>query len=220
MLRSMLRSGEVRRNVLLAGFWLLFGASFYALEWLVPPREFHVMYHPVDDLIPFCELFVIPYLFWFVFMISAYFYAFFADPAAFRRMMLFTILTYGGGLLMFIFYPTCQNLRPEVFERDNLLTQVMAWFYTRDTSTNVCPSLHVCGSLAAAFGFVDTKRFSTRAWKTTIYIIALTICASTVFVKQHSIIDTVYGFIFCGYAWLLVYGRTSRVRRFQWVKAQ
>ena len=214
---TMLRSAEVRLNVLLAGFWLLFGASFYALEWLVPTREFHVMYHPVDNLIPFCELFVIPYLFWFVFMLSAYFYAFFADPRAFRRMMMFTILTYGGGLLMFIFYPTCQNLRPMSFERDNLLTQVMAWFYTCDTSTNVCPSLHVCGSMAAAFGFVDTKRFSTRGWKTTIYIIALTICASTVFVKQHSIIDTVYGFVFSGYAWLMVYGRTSRVSRLRFM---
>ena len=220
MLRSMLRSTQVRWNVLLAGFWLLFGASFYALEWLVPVREFHVMYHPLDDLIPFCELFVIPYLFWFVFMVGAYFYTFFADPQAFRRMMLFTILTYGGGLLMFIFYPTCQNLRPVVFERDNLLTQVMAWFYTCDTSTNVCPSLHVCGSLAAAFGFMDTRRFSTRAWKTAIWIIALTICFSTVFVKQHSIIDTVFGFVFCGYAWLVVYGRTGRVRRVRWAEVR
>lgn len=217
---SKLRSAELRRNLLLASFWLLFGGCFYALEWLVPAREFHVMYHPVDDMIPFCELFVIPYLFWFVFMVSAYFYVLFTDSGAFRRMMLFTILTYGGGLLMFVFYPTCQNLRPMVFERDNLLTQVMAWFYTCDTSTNVCPSLHVCGSLAAAFGFVDTKRFSTPAWKATIYTIALTICASTVFVKQHSIIDTVFGFVFSGYAWLLVYGRTSRVHRFQCLEVQ
>ena len=221
MLRSAFRymfgTAENRRNLLLAGFWLLFGASFYALEWLVPARKYHVMYHPIDKLIPFCELFLIPYLFWFVFMVGAYFYTFFADPGAFRRMMMFTILTYGGGLLMFILYPTCQNLRPVVFERDNLLTQTMAWFYTCDTSTNVCPSLHVCGSMAAAFGFADTRRFSTKAWKTTIYIIALTICASTVFVKQHSIIDTVFGFMFCGYAWLLVYGRTSRVSRLRFM---
>ena len=219
-IRSMFRSAEVRRNVLLAGFWILFGVSFYALEWLVPARDYNVMYHPIDDKIPFCELFLIPYLFWFVFMFGAYIYAFFADPGAFRRMMLVTILTYGGGLLMFIFYPTCQNLRPAVFERDNVLTQLMAWFYTTDTSTNVCPSLHVCGALAAAFGLVDTKRFSTPAWKATIYTIALLICVSTVFVKQHSIIDTVFGFVFSGYAWLLVYGRTSRVCRVQYMKVR
>ena len=64
---------------------------------------------------------------------------------------------------------------------------------------------------------MDTRRFSTRGWKTTIYIIALTICASTVFVKQHSIIDTVYGFVFSGYAWLMVYGRTSRVSRLRFM---
>ena len=146
------RRKEWGRNLGYAAFWPLFGLCFYALEWLVPGRVYHVMYHPTDSLIPFCELFVIPYLFWFPFMIFAYVYAFFTDAGAFRRMMRFTALTYGGGLLMFILFPTCQNLRPQVFPRDNFLTAVMAWFYTCDTSTNVCPSLHVCGSLAAAFG--------------------------------------------------------------------
>ena len=165
-----------------------------------------------------CELFVIPYLFWFPFMIFAYVYAFFTDAGAFRRMMRFTVLTYGGGLLMFILFPTCQNLRPQVFPRENFLTAVMAWFYTCDTSTNVCPSLHVCGSLAAAFGLLDTRRFSTPGWRRAIWATALTICASTVFVKQHSILDTVCGFLFSGYAWLLVYGlgqERQRMAKFQ-----
>lgn len=206
MFHALFGTAEKRWNLVLAMFWVVFGASFYALEWLVPQRQYHVMYHPIDDLIPFCELFLIPYLFWFVFMVAAYFYTFFADPGAFRRLMWFTILTYGGGLLMFILYPTCQNLRPVSFERDNVLTQIMAWFYTCDTSTNVCPSLHVCGSLAAAFGFMDTKRFSSPRWKVVISTVAMTICISTVFVKQHSIVDTVFGFVFSAYAWLLVYG--------------
>ena len=197
-------AAEYRRNLIYAAFWPFFGLCFYALEWLVPGRAYHVMYHPIDDLIPFCELFLIPYLFWFMFMVFSYVYTFLADPRAFRRMMMVTILTYGGGLLLFVLYPTCQNLRPVVFERENILTSLMAWFYTCDTSTNVCPSLHVCGSLAAAWGLADTKRFSSR--RGVIMAIALTICVSTVFVKQHSIIDTVCGFLLSGYAWLLVYG--------------
>ena len=205
----MRRSDELWRNLAYAAFWPFFGLCFYALEWLVPGRVYHVMYHPVDDLIPFCELFLIPYLFWFVFMVFSYVYTFFADGAAFRRMMGFTILTYGGGLLMFVLYPTCQNLRPEVFQRDNVLTQLMAWFYTTDTSTNVCPSLHVCGSLAAAFGLLDTKRFSAAGWKRAILAVALTICVSTVFVKQHSILDMLWGFVFSGAAWLAVYGERA-----------
>lgn len=203
---------EWGRNLLYAAFWPLFGLCFYALEWLVPERAYHVMYHPADSLIPFCELFVLPYLFWFPFMVFSYVYAFFADPGAFRRMMRFTALTYGGGLLMFILFPTCQELRPQVFPRENFLSAVMAWFYTCDTSTNVCPSLHVCGSVAAALGLADTRRFSTPRWKNALRAVALTICASTVFVKQHSILDTVCGFLFCGYAWLLVYGRGREPR--------
>lgn len=205
----MRRSAELRRNLAYAAFWPFFGLCFYALEWLVPGRVYHVMYHPVDDLIPFCELFLIPYLFWFVFMVFSYVYTFFADGAAFRRMMRFTMLTYGGGLLMFVLYPTCQNLRPEVFQRDNVLTQLMAWFYTTDTSTNVCPSLHVCGSLAAAWGLLDTRRFSTPRWRRAILAVALTICVSTVFVKQHSILDMLWGFGFSGFAWLAVYGEKA-----------
>lgn len=208
----MKRLAQYRKNLKWAAFWLLFGACFYALEWLVPQRSYHVMYHPLDDRIPFCELFLIPYLFWFVFMLFAYVYTFFAAPRAFRRLMMFTILTYGGALVIFVLYPTCQNLRPAVFERDNVLTRLMAWFYTCDTSTNVCPSLHVCGSLAAAFGLMDTKRFSGPGRKAVILITAMTICISTVFVKQHSIIDTVCGFIFSGYAWLLVYGVRGEAR--------
>ena len=205
----MRRSAELRRNLAYAAFWPFFGLCFYALEWLVPGRVYHVMYHPVDDLIPFCELFLIPYLFWFVFMVFSYVYTFFADGAAFRRMMRFTMLTYGGGLLMFVLYPTCKNLRPEVFQRDNVLTQLMAWFYTTDTSTNVCPSLHVCGSLAAAWGLLDTRRFSTPRWRRAILAVALTICVSTVFVKQHSILDMLWGFGFSGFAWLAVYGEKA-----------
>lgn len=211
-------SAEYRQNLILAAFWPLFGLCFYALEWLVPGRAYHVMYHPLDALIPFCELFLIPYLFWFVFMVFAYVYTFFAEPRAFRRLMMVTILTYGGGLLMFILFPTCQNLRPVSFARDNILTRLMAWFYTCDTSTNVCPSLHVCGSLAAGWGLIDTKRFSSPKRRRAVMAVALTICVSTVFVKQHSIIDTVCGFLFSGYAWLMVYG--SPVKSWNTMKLQ
>ena len=49
-------------------------------------------------------------------------------------------------------------LRPEVFARDNALTRAVAWFYTFDTNTNVCPSLHVIGSAAALFVLRDCPR--------------------------------------------------------------
>ena len=203
----MRRSAELRRNLAYAAFWPFFGLCFYALEWLVPGRVYHVMYHPVDDLIPFCELFLIPYLFWFLFMVGAYVYTFFAEPEAFRRMMVFYMIVFGVSTLVFFLYPTCQNFRPEVFPRDNLLTRTMGLLYDLDTNTNVCPSLHVSGGIGAALGFVATKRFSTRGWKIINTLIAACICASTVFVKQHSVIDVFWGLVLSYAAWKLAFRR-------------
>ena len=185
-------------------FWPAFGISFYALERLIP-RMYHPVHCALDDVIPFEEIFLIPYLFWFVFLIGSHVYTAFADIGAFRRLMQFVMITYGFSLLIYMIWPTCQNLRPAVFPRDNVLTRFMAAFYAFDTNTNVCPSLHVCGSFAAAFAFTDTRRFSGKIWKTVIFSIAILISVSTVFVKQHSAIDMFCGLLLSGVAWFAVY---------------
>ena len=207
---SKLNTPEYRHFILLL-FWPLFGITFYAAEQLIPRDYYHPMYHPVDDLIPFQELFVIPYLFWFVFLIGANVYTALWEPKACVKMMKFTIFTYGTGLLIFALFPTCQQLRPEEFARHNLLTRFMAWFYTFDTNTNVCPSLHVCGSIAAALGQAETERFG-RGWrKPLLFLNAWLISISTVFVKQHSIQDVVCGLIICLFSWLLVYRNFQKI---------
>lgn len=193
------------RHIKLLLFWPIFGLVFYSIEWIFPQDFYHVMWCPLDDKIPFNELFLIPYLFWFIYMVAAHAYTFFVDVGAFRRLMRNIILVFGVSSIIFMVFPTCQQLRPTTFEQDNVLTRLMAWFYTTDTSTNVCPSLHVCGSFAAAAAFSDTKRFSSRGWKAVHFGIAVLISVSTVFVKQHSVIDTVCGLILSAVAYMLVY---------------
>lgn len=187
-------------------FWPAFGAAFYAVEYLLPGVDYHVMYHPIDGMIPFCEWFLIPYVYWYIFMIGTVAYTFFREPEAFRKLMDAMFIVFGGAILIFLIYPTCQNLRPASFERDNVLTQFMAWFYTNcDTNTNVCPSLHTAGSLVCAIALANTQRFSTRGWKWVNYGIALLISISTVFVKQHSVWDVFWGVAITWAAWLIVY---------------
>lgn len=187
-------------------FWPLFGLFFYVIEWVVPREGFHVMWCPLDDRIPFQEWFLIPYVYWYVQMVGAHAYTFFADPGAFRRLMYNILLTFGVSCVVFLVYPTCQELRPETFERDNLLTRFMGWFYENmDTNTNVCPSLHVCGSIAAALALCDTERFRGWGWKAVHYGSAALICMATVFLKQHSVIDVVWGLVLSAVSWWLVY---------------
>ena len=199
------------RHVKLLLFWPLFGIMFSFVERFYHVGSYYVMHCAFDDVIPFCEWFLIPYLFWFVYLIGTLVYTFFFDIPAFKRMMRFIICTYTITMVIYLLFPTCQNLRPEVFPRNNALTRFIGWFYTFDTNTNVCPSLHVIGSAAALFALRDGPRLRKRAWwQAASVILALCISLSTVFMKQHSILDVLCALPVCALGWWLCYGRPGR----------
>lgn len=209
-LPSSLRNAETVRCLKLLLYWPLFGLLFFAAERLYTPASYHLMHCTLDDKIPFCEWFLIPYLFWFVFLVGMHLYTLLRDPRAFRRMMRFIILTYSAALLIFFIFPTAQTLRPAVFPRDNLLTRLTAAFYAFDTSTNVCPSLHVVGSLAVLFAAWDCPRFQPRGWRLAFAVSAGLISISTVFLKQHSTLDLLVALLLCMVAYRVVYRRPAR----------
>lgn len=196
---------EVLHCLKLALYWPVFGLLFYALERLVAPARYHVMYSPLDDYIPFCELFLIPYLFWFVFLLGIHLYTLFCNRPVFCKLMWSIILSYSLALLIFILYPNCQTLRPTVFPRDDLLTRFIADFYRFDTNTNVCPSLHVIGSLAVWSAARETKLFQYRGWRVFFHLATILICISTVFLKQHSILDLLAGAVVSAAVYVVVY---------------
>ena len=201
------------RHIKLLLFWPVFGVLFLVLERSSANVRYHPVHCALDDMIPFCEWFLLPYLFWFVYLVGSLVYTFFFDVPAFRRMMLFIIFTYTVTVIIYMVYPTCQNLRPPSFERDNLLTRIVSAFYHFDTNTNVCPSIHVIGSLASMFALWDTKRFSSTAMRALNLFTALMICISTVFMKQHSVIDVIAALPLCAVGFLLFFRPTAPRRR-------
>lgn len=179
------------RHVWLLLFWVVFGIAFALVE-LWESRNWTVVYWPgVDDAIPFCEWFLIPYMFWFVFLVGMVAFTFLFDMAAFRKMMYFIMITYTVTLVVYLVWPTAQELRPDIASlgRDNLLTRFMANFYEFDTNTNVCPSIHVLGSIAVLFGSWHCKYFKSVPWQIFFWVWTVLICISTVFLKQHSAVD-------------------------------
>ena len=185
------------RHLLLLIYWIIFGIAFRLLEmWGAPNgngfghRDFVAIEWPaVDNAIPFCEIFLIPYLFWFIYIVGMHLYTLVRDIEGFKKYMWVIILTYTFCALVYLVFPNKQELRPADFERDNFLTRFMAGFYNFDTNTNVFPSIHVTGSLAVHFALWNDKYFSKPIWRVIFTIITTSICASTVFLKQHSILD-------------------------------
>ena len=182
------------RHLLLLLYWPLFALGFYALElWI--PLDFAPVYCSLDDMIPFCEWFAIPYYLWFVFIVGNIIYTLLFDVPTFRKYSYFVIISYTITLLIFLLFPNKQMFRPTEFERDNILVDIVKGLYSFDTNTNVCPSLHVVGSFAVMFSLHNSKHFSTTPRRIVFWILTAFIIISTVFLRQHSIIDIIVGVI-------------------------
>lgn len=187
-------------------YWPVFGILFFTVERLWIRPDYFPIHCPLDDMIPFCEAFLIPYLFWFVFLVGIHAYGLLFDIESLKRMMKFIMVSYSIALLVYIVFPNCQELRPSAFERDNILTRIIVGFYQFDTSTNVCPSIHVIGSVGVAACAWNSKHFSTSGWRAAFSVTALLISISTVFMKQHSVIDVLIAVPVCVAAYAAAYG--------------
>ena len=188
-------------------FWPVFGVLFLTVErlWI---RDHYISIHcSLDDLIPFCEYFLIPYLFWFVFLIGMHLYTLLFDTESFKKLMRFIIVSYSLSMMIYIVFPNCQELRPLVFERDNLFTRFLAGFYQFDTNTNVCPSIHVIGSVAVMVSAWNSRHFHTPGWRIIFGVVTILISMSTVFLKQHSVLDVFAAVPVCILAYYAAYGR-------------
>ena len=77
----------------------------------------------------------------------------------------------------------------------NVFDQIIAILWMIDTPTNVCPSLHVSISTAIIVVTWNSKKLHREhpIWRILIIIWQILICISTLFVKQHSIIDVIAG---------------------------
>ncbi len=168
--------------------WVGYFVLYFLTENIIPAEACHPVHSPLDDIIPFNELFVIPYTFWYVLIVISLLYFALYDPESFKKLMTFIIVTQIVAMAVYVIYPTRQDLRPESFERDNILTRIMGLIYAFDTNTGVCPSLHVAYSLGIASVWLKQRDVS-RLWRGFVAAMAALICVSVAFVKQHSVVD-------------------------------
>lgn len=187
--------------------WVGYFILFFLTENLIPAEKCHPMHCRLDDLIPFCEVFVIAYVFWYVYIVITLLYFATRNPDGFRRIMTFIIVTQVVAMAVYIFYPSRQDLRPTEFLRDNLLTRLIGFIYSADTNTGVCPSLHVAYSIGIVSAWLKEDGIG-RAWKIFVGVAAVFICLSTMFIKQHSAVDVFAALPLCLLAEIIAYGKS------------
>ena len=181
-----------RRDMALLLSWPVYLALFFLSEKLIPPEACTVIRCAADDLIPFCEWFLIPYVSWYPLVAGSLIWLLRKDREVFRWLQRYILITQVIGLICFFLLPSRQELRPEVFPRENILTKLAGLLYAVDTPTGVFPSMHVAWSLALISAWTR-KRDCPGLWKWFVAAWCALICASVVFVKQHSALDILGG---------------------------
>ncbi len=184
---SRLREPRFSHLLLLLG-WVGYFAAYFLTENLIPAENCTPMHMFLDDLIPFCEWFLIPYVFWYVLIVASLLWFMLYNPDNFRNLQKYIIITQVVAVIVYIVYPSRQDLRPETFPRDNFLTWGVGLLYSFDTNTGVCPSLHVAYSLGIASVWLKENQ-AHWAVKAFVVFAVVIICLSTMFIKQHSAVD-------------------------------
>ncbi len=196
-------------------FWPVFVLRYLLIEQYSPPGGFHPVSCGLDQTIPFWEGFVIPYFVWYVLVAGSHLWLCFRDAAVFRRYSRYLLISCSISTAVFLFWPSCQNLRPEVFPRENLFVSAVAVLYRMDTSTNVCPSEHVIGAVGFFLAAMDCEKIRIKRKPVTIGLAALLMAVSTVFLKQHSILDVLAALPVCLVGYFGAFFR-SRLQTMSW----
>lgn len=196
---------EKNKHACLFLYFMIYLPWFHHLEKTVT-THFHVIHVALDDYIPFCEYFIIPYFLWFAYVAWSVLYFYFKNKDEYFRLcgMLFSGMTI--FLIVSTIYPNGHYLRPVYFDHNNIFIQMVRMLYAADTPTNLFPSIHVYNSIAVNIAVWHSSNFKEKKWvRFGSSILMVLIILSTMFLKQHSVFDVVTGIVLSVFMYSLVY---------------
>ena len=157
--------------------------------------HYSIIHTAVDDMIPFVELFVLPYYAWFLYVsLTLLFFLFSFEVEDYYKNFIFLATGMTVFLVVSTLFPNMHHLRPVVMPRDNVFTHLVQIIYNTDSSANLWPSIHVYNSLGTMIAVHHCKRCNKTA-KIVSDFIGISIILSTLFIKQHSVYDVITAFI-------------------------
>jgi membrane-associated phospholipid phosphatase len=172
-------------------------ACFYMPHFLVDDARRVDLSLPIDEAIPFLPVFICFYVAAYIQWFASYIYHCCADRDLCTRLFRAEVGLKLSSALIFIIFPTVM-VRPEL--GSSFFDSLVSIIYFLDKPINLFPSLHcaaswLCFRSACALGGASRKYILFQLFFTVL------VCASTVFIKQHLIIDIPAGIILAELLW-------------------
>ena len=126
--------------------WILSYAFIY-LPWFsylekTVTRDYYVIHTALDDLIPFSEYFIVPYLLWFVYVAGTILFFFFKNKQTYYRLCIYLFTGMTLSLVICTIFPNGTDLRTVVDPGKNVFCWMISVLHKADTNTNIFPSIH------------------------------------------------------------------------------
>ena len=189
-MRSLLKRN---RQIYLMLLFPVLGGLYFCTQFM--GLEYHVVHVGLDDRIPFLPAFVVPYILWYAYVPVTMLYMCFKDRDVFYRQAATLFPGAFVCVLIFMLYPPRIDFRPDA-AGPGVFRALCRIIYASDQPVNVLPSLHCFETTAihlASFGGAFGRRH--KAMRAASGVLAVLICLSTLFIRQHSVLDLLAG---CG----------------------
>lgn len=174
--------------------WLLCYAFIY-VPWFMYLEKtvtgnFYVIHTKLDDMIPFNEYFIIPYLLWFVYVAGTILFFLLTNKKDYYRLCAFLFTGMTISLIICTLFPNGTDLRGVLNPDKNLCSKLVFMLRSTDTPTNIFPSIHVFNSIGVHIAITHSESLRKRRTVCTAsFLLMVSICLATVVLKQHSVVD-------------------------------
>lgn len=174
---------------------------YYGARFLMDNKYHYNLSNRLDEQIPFIPWMVVVYLGCYVFWILNYILGSRQREKIAFRFLSADLAAKIVCLICFLAFPTT-NVRP-VVEENSFWETVIVWLYRTDAADNLFPSIHC---LTSWFCFIAVRENEEIPlwYKILSVILALSVCVSTVTIKQHVLIDVVSGIALAEGSYLFV----------------
>lgn len=145
-----------------------------------------------DQMIPFIKYFALPYMAWYPFVMITLLWLMKLQPRLYATTLVTCIL---GLILSYIIFMFAQTTTPRPpIDGQDIFTQMVLFIYRADKPYNSFPSIHVliCFVLYQACTKLDIQ---APLFVVSVRVSSMLIIISTLFIKQHTIVDVAGGII-------------------------
>lgn len=198
---------NLKKHLVYLGLMLIFPLLHFIYKFLNTPHgKVHNLSTVFDVSTPFVKVFIIPYITWYIFTYIIFIYLYQKDKKIYLR----TIITYAACLLLsyLIFYFFQTTVPRPVLVGNDIFTNLIRLVYKFDEPFNCFPSIHVL-SCYLIIKSIKLLKNQNNFIKLLLCFIGTLIILSTLFVKQHVLLD-----ILC--AILLVEVVQKPIFKFDW----